>query len=116
MANTTKNLSCNYCDIRYDMIGRVENLESDLEYIAMVKNFSSDLYSLKDDLHVHPSGIKRFEKPTENFTKNNGIKEKIGKTKRYFMQLDTNQVKAIYHMYKIDFDMFGYSTDPYHPH
>ena len=108
-------MHCNYCDIRYDMIGRVENLESDLEYIAMVKNFSSDLHSLKDDLHVHPSGIKRFEKPTEGFTKNNGIKEKIGKTKRYFMQLDTNQVKAIHHMYKIDFEMFGYSTDPYHP-
>ena len=107
-------MHCNYCDIRYDMIGRVENLENDLGYIAVVKNFSSDLDSLRDDLHVHPSGIKRFEKPTESFMKKNGEKEKINKTKRYFMQLNNNQVNAIYRMYKIDFEMFGYSTEPYH--
>ena len=108
-------MHCNYCNIRYDMIGRVENLENDLEYIAMVKNFSRDLHNLKDNLHLHPSGVKRPETPTESFMKKNNMTEKIDKTKRYFMQLSTNQVKAIYNMYKIDFEMFGYSTEPYHP-
>ena len=108
-------MHCNYCDIRYDMIGRVENLESDLEYIAMVKNFSRDLHTLKDNLHLHPSGVKRPETPTKSFMKKNNMTEKIDKTKRYFMQLSTNQVNAIYNMYKIDFEMFGYSTEPYHP-
>ena len=108
-------IHCEYCDIRYDIIGRVENLDYDLEYIAMINDFTSDLYPIKDDLHVHRSGTKRFEKPTETFIRNNGIKEKIEKTKSYFKLLNSTQMNNIYHMYKIDFEMFGYSTKPYHP-
>ena len=107
-------MHCDYCDIRYDIIGRVENLEKDLEYIAMVNNFTSDLYSLKDDLHMHPSGTKRFERPSENETKMNVMSGKMEKTKRYFMLLNTTQVSNLYRMYEIDFEIFGYSSEPYH--
>ena len=96
-------MHCNYCDIRYDVIGRVESLEDDLEYIAEVNNFKSDLYRVKDDLHVHPA-----------FKRKINIKENTEKVKRYFMQLNTTQLSNIYHMYKIDFEMFGYSTESYH--
>ena len=107
-------MHCDYCDIRYDIIGRVENLEKDLEYIALVNNFTSDLYSLKDDLHMHPSGTKRFERPAENVGKTRSNREKIEKTKRYFMLLNTTQVSSLYRMYEIDFEIFGYSIEPYH--
>ena len=108
-------MKCDYCHIRYDIIGRLEHLEDDLEYIAAVNNFTSDLHSLKDNLHMHPSGTETFEMPNEHLIKKNGMKEKTEKTKRYFMQLNTKQRKNIYHMYKIDFEMFGYSPEPYHP-
>ena len=93
-------IHCEYCDIRYDIIGRVESLKDDLEYIAEINNFKSDLYRIKDDLHVHPT-----------FKRKISVKEKI---KRYFMQLNGTQVHNIYHMYKIDFEMFGYSNVSYH--
>ena len=96
-------IHCNYCNIRYDIIGRVETLEDDLEYIADVNNFKSHLYRIKDGLHVHPT-----------FKKKIGIKETAEKIKHYFMQLNATQVYKIYHMYRIDFEMFGYSTEPYH--
>ena len=108
-------MKCDYCHIRYDIIGRLEHLEDDLEYIAAVNNFTSDLHSLKDSLHMHPSGTETFEMPNEYLIKKNGMKEKTEKTKSYFMQLNTKQRKNIYHMYKIDFEMFGYSPEPYHP-
>ena len=96
-------IHCNYCNIRYDIIGRVETLEDDLEYIAEVNNFKFDLYRIKDGLHVHPT-----------FKRKSGIKEPAEKIKHYFMQLNATQVYKIYHMYRIDFEMFGYSTEPYH--
>ena len=107
-------MHCDYCDIRYDIIGRVENLENDLKYIAWKNNFTSDLVSLKDDLHVHPSGTMRFGKPSEKISKNWNKNEKIEKTKRYFMLLNTSQLDRLYSMYQIDFEMFGYSAEQYH--
>ena len=94
-------MHCNYCDIRYDIIGRVETLEDDLEYIAEVNHFKSDLDRIKDDLHVHPTFKKKVD-----------VTEKI---KRYFMQLNSTQAYNIYRMYKIDFEMFGYSAESFHP-
>ena len=107
-------MHCNYCDIRYDIIGRVENLENDFKYIAMKNNFTSDLVFLNIDLHVHPSGTKRFVKPPENVSRNSNSNEKIEKTKKYFMLLNTSQLDGLYRMYQIDFEMFGYSAEPYH--
>ena len=107
-------MHCDYCDIRYDIIGRVENLERDLEYIASVNNFTSDLHSLKDDLHMHPSGTKRFERPRKKVVKTNTVKGKMEKTIRYFTLLNSTQVGNLYRMYEIDFEIFGYSTEPYH--
>ena len=96
-------MHCDYCDIRYDIIGTVETLEDDLECIAEVNNFKSDLYRIKNDLSEHPT-----------FKTKIGMKGITEKTKHYFMQLNATQVYKIYHMYKIDFEMFGYSTEPYH--
>ena len=107
-------MHCDYCDIRYDIIGRVENLENDFEYIASINNFSSDLKSLKGDLHIHPSGTKRFEKSSEKVSRKSYAKGKIEKTKHYFMLLNTTQIVNLYRMYQIDFEIFGYVAEQYH--
>ena len=101
-------LHCDYCDIKYDFIGRVENFESDFEYVAQQANISLHHVPSKS-LHVHPSGgNKRFSKP-----KKISQKDKDEKVTNYFSQLDSRTLKRLYEMYKIDFVMFGYHLYPY---
>ena len=59
--------------------------------------------------HVHPSGSdKRFLKP-----RSTSESEKDRKAIDYFAQLDKKTLKTLYNMYEIDFEMFGYSLQPY---
>ena len=59
--------------------------------------------------HFHPSGSdKRFLRP-----RNTSESEKERKVINYFAQLDKKTLKRLYDMYKIDFEMFGYSLQPY---
>ena len=64
---------------------------------------------------MHVSGTKPLEIPKKHLIKKNGMIDKIKKVKNYFMQLSIKQKKNIYHLYEIDFEMFGYSPEPYHP-
>ena len=107
-------MHCNYCDIDYDIIGRVETLEDDLKYIAHLNNFTSSLPTEKEKLHVHPSGGKRFS-PTPNEWKNQTKFKDIkdNKTMQYFSVLSPKQLKELYTMYQLDFEIFGYSIHPY---
>ena len=99
---------CDYCDIKYDFIGRVENFKDDLAYISQRTNI--DMSKVPPEaFHVHPSGSdKRFLKP-----RNTSESEKDRKVIDYFAQLDKKTLKTLYDMYKIDFEMFGYSLQPY---
>ena len=103
---------CNYCDVKYDFIGRVESLENDIRFIAHSINMTSNL--TKFNLHLHPSGMKESETSVNNLTNLKGATAKIDKTKRYFEMLNPSQIKKLYIMYQNDFEMFGYSTEPYH--
>ena len=58
--------------------------------------------------------IPRVTRLHPTFKRKSGIKEPAEKIKHYFMQLNATQVHNIYHLYKIDFELFGYSTEPYH--
>ena len=108
-----QHVHCEYCDIKYDMIGRVEHLENDLKYIAFRNNFTSALNSMSSKLHIHSSGGKRFEKPRKNISKLKNAKQKMEKTKRYFKMLNASQLIKLYQMYEVDFEMFDYSAEPY---
>ena len=101
-------VNCDYCDIKYDFVGRLENFESDLMFVSKVANF--DLSSLPPNaLHNHPSGSdERYAVP-----KKRSIEEKDAKVKKYFSLLSKMQVKELYEMYKVDFEMFGYKPEPY---
>ena len=107
-------MHCDYCEIKYDIVGRVESLEVDLKYIAHMNNFTSLLPEDENKYHVHPSGGDRFS-PAPDVTKSDLMKErkKIEKVKRYFSLLNSTQLKDLYNMYQIDFEMFGYTEEPY---
>ena len=96
------------------MVGRVETMDEDLKYIAHVNNFTSSLSNNKRKFHVHPSGVKRFTSP-KNVQENELIdsNKKTKKTIKYFSMLTVNQLQALYRMYQIDFEIFGYSQHPY---
>ena len=70
---------CNYCDVKYNFIGRVESLENDIEFIA--HNINMTLNLTRFNLHLHPTGVKESENPTNNLTKLKEKTEKIDKTK-----------------------------------
>ena len=107
-------MHCDFCEINYDIVGRVETLEEDLKYIAHVNNFTSSLPNNERKFHVHPSGVKRFT-ATKNIQENMILdsKRKEEKTTKYFSMLTFNQLQALYHLYQIDFEIFGYLQHPY---
>ena len=50
------NARCLYCDIPYNVIGRVETFEEDVQYILLKQNLT-DIISLNaSSLHTHKSG------------------------------------------------------------
>ena len=99
---------CDYCDIKYDFIGRVEHFNSDFSYVAQMTNISLHNLPTKE-LRVHPSGSdKRYSIPEKISNK-----DKNKKVIDYFAQLSARQLVALYNMYKIDFEMFGYNLQPY---
>ena len=103
-------INCDYCDIKYDFIGRLENFESEFMFVSKVANFN--LSSIPSNaLHHHPSGSdERYAIP-----KKKSKEEKDAKVKNYFSLLNQMQLKELYEMYKVDFEMFGYKVEPYVP-
>ena len=72
-------INCDYCDIKYDFIGRVETFEKDLDFVSQIANF--EIESLPPNaLHYHPSGSdERYAVP-----KKLSQEEKDTKVKNYF--------------------------------
>ena len=105
-------VNCDYCDIKYDFIGRVENFESDLNYIA--KKAKISLHNLPENIiHYHASGSRKRSSALKKVSKIDKDKKVI----KYFSQLNAGQLKGLYNMYKVDFEMFGYKLYPYvQPH
>ena len=108
-------IHCDYCDIHYDIIGRMETFQEDLQYIAFMNNFTSKLPSNEEKLHVHPSGGKRYSKKQKHLQdgRSNQTISKTEKVIRYFSMLNSTQLNRLYRMYQIDFELFNYSVYPY---
>ncbi len=90
---------CAYCDIPYDVIGKMETFDDDLKYIATVAGIS--------DLILEKEGAEQGVQL--NMASN---KEEDG-TLKYFRQLNAGRKKQLCELYQYDFDMFGYSPDKY---
>ena len=77
-------------------------------YIARKANISLHNLPLKA-FHRHPSGSDRRHALPRKISK----WEKDKKVIDYFSQLRADVLRRLYNMYKIDFEMFGYTLHPY---
>jgi len=83
---------CGYCDLPYRVIAKAENFQDDQRFIGDLAGVQLD----KVETH-HSSG---------------GSTRQL--SKEYFSMLDTHTVNRLYNLYKVDFEMFGYSPDLYY--
>ena len=82
---------CGYCTVPYTVIGRLETMEDDLQYIGQMAGVG-----LKKVLRNKSSGGSTSSLARE-----------------YFRQLDRELVLQLYQLYRVDFEMFGYSVDQF---
>ena len=82
---------CGYCDVPYDVIAKAENFYQDQEFIGRLANVTFQ----KIESHVSSGGST-----TELAHK-------------YFSMLDNSTIKKLYKIYKVDFEMFGYSPESF---
>ena len=80
---------CDYCTVPYTVIGRLETMEEDLLYIGQMAGVQFRLEKMNPS-----SGGSTSDKARE-----------------YFSQLDREVVLQLYELYKVDFEMFGYSME-----
>ena len=92
-------LNCNYCEIKYDMIGRVETFYEDLKYIASITNIT---------IAKETKFIQKFHK-----TKLSRKLTTEDKTIELFSKLNKTQLDKLYNLYKMDFEVFGYHVYPF---
>ena len=50
------NARCSYCDIPYNVIGRIETFEEDIKYILLKQNLTHLISLDATQLHVHNTG------------------------------------------------------------
>ena len=92
-------LNCHYCEINYDMIGRVETFYEDLKFIALITNLT---IANESNLQFHKTKLHK-ELTTED------------KTIQLFSKLSKTQLEKLYNLYKMDFEVFGYHVYPFVP-
>ena len=90
-------IRCSYCDINYDMIGRMETWNDDFNYIIRKRKLEKYFPVQKtDNLQYHA-------------TKQNTTQV----TKDLFSKLSKKQKEDLYEMFRIDFEMFNYNPEIY---
>ncbi|KAL0278156.1 UNVERIFIED_CONTAM: hypothetical protein PYX00_000059 [Menopon gallinae] len=85
---------CTPCQIRFDIIMKVETLQADQNYLIQKTNLQK---------WIKPEW-KNPSKGTVNHTR---LKE------QYYSQLTKRQIQKLYHIYRYDFHLFDYSLEGY---
>ena len=88
---------CSYCDVSYDVIGRMETWNDDIDYIILKRGLENVL------------PLQKAESSHYNPTKPNTSKM----TKEYFSKLSKKQKEDLYHIFRIDFELFDYDPEIY---
>ena len=78
---------------RFNVIGKFETMKEDVEYIINASNLNIGTSSFPK-IHSHGKAHKLL-------------------SLRYFRDIDAESIKKLHDVYKIDFEMFGYSIDEY---
>lgn len=84
---------CDYCNIDYKIIGKMETFTQDVEYTM------TNVGMNKDNLGYHENIS------SEDSTEDLAI--------QLFLKLPKDLVEKLYELYKIDFEMFQYDPKPY---
>ena len=89
-------VECPYCNIKFDVIGRMSTFNEDFKYIIKKSHLESliPLSSITEALHSSKVDSKE-------------------RTKVLFSQLARNKIEELHKMYETDFKMFGYDSKPY---
>ena len=92
---------CQHCYIPYTMIGRMETFDEDVQYII-----------LKNGLEKQLPITKALQFKSKNSSLR-GNKENRSITMQHFSQLKKQQIKELYELYKMDFELFEYDIDAF---
>ena len=84
---------CSYCDVDFDVIGKLEDFDEDVAYIAKKLNLTEHLGLLKYVQH------KTWEEEDNS---------RRGRREGYISKLSPEMVQDLYELYEIDFNMFAY--------
>ena len=85
------------CSGRYNVIGTFETIKEDVEYIAQESKLDVNITSFpwtNKKNHLTDTGQEPL-------------------SVKYFRQIDRDSIQKLYNIYKIDFEMFGYSVQDY---
>lgn len=87
---------CGYCDLEFDVIGTLDEFTTDIFYISQKLNLPEvfNLTLQANSAPPLPDSLTRQEK-----------------TVQFFKQLQKEQILKLQHMYRLDFELFGYSAD-----
>ena len=83
-----------YCDVHYDVIGRLEDFNEDVLYIFIKQNMTEHLQLMGQVENGNPK--RRGESQRRRIEK-------------YMSQLNAEMVEELYQLYQIDFEMFEYN-------
>ena len=89
---------CSYCDIHYDVIGLIEEFDEDFRYIISKQNVT--LLLDRENVAV-------------NQKSKDGSESAAQKISKYFSMLEESVRLDLYHLYKIDFELFGYDASEF---
>ena len=93
----------------YKIIAKAENFSEDQKFIGRLANVTFEKIG-KTNLITHII-IHENINVLETHKSSGGDTKTLAK--EYFSDLDLDTVKDLYEIYKVDFEMFGYSPDIY---
>ena len=93
--------NCQHCSIPYNVVGKLETFDEDVNYIILKNGLE----------HILP--VENAKKVKLNTTSRKSKTNKKKESLTYFSKLTKEQIKELYQIYKIDFEMFGYEASDY---
>ncbi len=89
---------CDYCNVDFNVIGKVETFDEDVLYIV---NKAGLVDELLDPDYMDPDSIHRL----------NSVPHDVNRTEKYFAKLSSAAKRKLYDLFRLDFELFGYKPN-----
>ena len=93
--------NCHHCFVHYNIIGRMESFQEDVQYI-IIKHKLENILPINNTLNFRSLNSKSLNK----------IDAKQASLEK-FSQLTKTEIKKLYELYRLDFELFNYDLDIY---